>query len=107
MRRRVRSQAAGLIIPAIALLMLGYFVWHGLHGANGYFGRERLEAQAAELEEEVASLQAERRLLERHVALLRPESLDPDMLEERAREILNLAHPNDILIMRESGRQAE
>jgi cell division protein FtsB len=32
--------------------------------------------------------------------LLRPESLDPDMLEERARVLLNLAHPNDIVIMR-------
>ena len=38
--------------------------------------------------------------LERDVALLRPESLDPDMLDERARAILNLAHPDDLIMMK-------
>ena len=38
--------------------------------------------------------------LERDVALLRPESLDPDMLDERARAILNLAHPDDLVMMK-------
>lgn len=107
MRRRVRSQAAGFIIPLVSVLLVAYFVWHGLHGANGYFARERLEVEARELQAELEELQAERRRLERHVALLRPESLDPDMLEERSREILNLAHPNDVVIMREDERKAD
>jgi hypothetical protein len=34
------------------------------------------------------------------VALLRPESLDPDMLDERARAILNLAHQDDLIMMK-------
>jgi cell division protein FtsB len=38
--------------------------------------------------------------LERDVALLRPESLDPDMLDERARAILNLAHSNDLIMLK-------
>ncbi len=107
MRRRVRSRAAGLLIPFFSLLVVAYFVWHGLHGQNGYWARASMDAQAQSLQEELDRLQAERRKLERHVALLRPESLDPDMLEERAREILNLAHPNDVVIMRESGRMPD
>ncbi len=38
--------------------------------------------------------------LERDVALLRPESLDPDMLDERARAILNLAHQDDLIMLK-------
>ena len=38
--------------------------------------------------------------LERDVALLRPESLDPDMLDERARASLNLAHPDDLVMLK-------
>ncbi|ESR23503.1 FtsB family cell division protein [Lutibaculum baratangense] len=99
-RRRIHSRSAGLVIPFVGVLMCAYFVWHGLHGANGYLARERLEVQAAELQAELADVQEERRRLERQVALLRPESLDPDMLEERARAILNLADPHDVVIMR-------
>ena len=32
--------------------------------------------------------------------LLRPESLDPDMLDERARAILNLSHAEDLVMMK-------
>jgi cell division protein FtsB len=46
-----------------------------------------------------AGLQAERSQLDARVALLRPDNLDPDMLEERARVMLNFAHPNEIIIL--------
>ena len=39
-----------------------------------------------------------RRDLERDVALLRPESLDPDLLDERARAALGFAHPDELTI---------
>jgi len=34
------------------------------------------------------------------VSLLRPESLDPDMLDERARAILNLANQDDLVMLK-------
>jgi cell division protein FtsB len=37
--------------------------------------------------------------LELAVSLLRVESLDPDMLDERARHILGLAHPDEFIIL--------
>jgi cell division protein FtsB len=39
-----------------------------------------------------------REVLARQVGLLRPENLNRDMLDEQARQILGLAHPNDIVI---------
>ena len=40
----------------------------------------------------------EREKLEKRVDLLRPENLDLDMLEERARSVLGLAHPDELVI---------
>ena len=42
---------------------------------------------------------AERETLERRVRLLNPGSLDADMLEERARLMLNYGHAYDIIIL--------
>jgi len=98
-RRTVRSSTAGFLIPLIGVVMVGYFVYHGLNGTRGFYASQQLRVDVAELEAELAELRRERESLEQHVSLLRPESLDPDMLEERARVLLNVAHPNDIVIM--------
>ena len=102
-RRTVRSSTAGFLIPLIGVAVIGYFVYHGFNGTRGFYASQQLRIEVAELEVELADLRQERESLEQHVSLLRPESLDPDMLEERARVLLNVAHPNDIVIMR--GRQ--
>ena len=36
--------------------------------------------------------------MERRTSLLWPDNLDPDMLSERARAVLGLAHPDDVVI---------
>lgn len=62
--------------------------------------RADLQKRKQVLAGEVAGLKEVRQRLERDVALLRPESLDPDMLDERARAILNLAHPDDLIMLK-------
>jgi cell division protein FtsB len=44
------------------------------------------------------ALKAERATWERRVSLLRPESIDPDMLDERARVLLNYADPRELTL---------
>ncbi len=46
---------------------------------------------------EFDNVQRQRIRLERKVALLRPESLDPDMLDEMARSQLEVAAPNELV----------
>lgn len=92
MRRRV-------LFGLVALSLVGYFGWHSFNGNYGIVARERLKTRVAELEQEHGALKAERMALERRVSLLKPESLDPDMLEERVRESLTLVHPNDLVVM--------
>ena len=88
------------IFPLMALGVGGYFGYHLQTGEHGLKARADLERRKEVLEGELAGLQEVKQRLERDVALLRPESLDPDMLDERARALLNLAHPDDLVMMK-------
>ena len=46
----------------------------------------------------LAEAQATQKIWERRVTELRNQSLDPDMLDERARALLNYARPDDIIV---------
>lgn len=89
-----------LIVMAVCAALLGYFAWHGFHGPRGFAHHERLLARAAQLEQDVAAISAKRDELERKVNLLRPESVDPDLLDQLARESLDLVKPGDLVVMR-------
>ena len=45
-----------------------------------------------------AEVVTSRRQLEEKVALLRPESIDPDLLDEMARGQLQMARPSDLVV---------
>ena len=75
-----------------------------MSGELGMVGRAMIERQVSELETELGQLVAERQELVGRVSLLRPESLDPDMLDERARLNLNLVHSNELVVLRPGHR---
>lgn len=99
-RQRKESFLRRLITPALAIAALGYFGFHAMNGELGVVGRAMIERQVAELEGELQILVAERQELAARVSLLRPESLDPDMLDERARLYLNLVHPDELVVLK-------
>ncbi|NBN62102.1 septum formation initiator family protein [Microvirga tunisiensis] len=86
-------------MPAVAMAVLGYFGFHSVSGEFGIAGRERIEREVAALEAQLAELRYEREHLATRVSLLRPESLDPDMIDERARINLNVVHVNELAIL--------
>ena len=94
---QLKSFLTGLALYTMAAALIGYF------GVNAYTGKYGLHAQAAldqemiALTSELARLKQERIALEQRVSLLRAESLDPDMLDERARFQLEFAHPRDLV----------
>ena len=89
-----------LSVPLICCLLIGYFAYHAFYGGNGLIAAERLKARIALLEDELELASKTRGEFEKKVALLRPESLDPDMLDEYARSLLGKTHKDDIIIMR-------
>lgn len=85
------------LIGACAVIYFGY---HALQGERGVMTLLSLERRLAQSQIELASVEFERKAIERSVELMRPTSLDRDMLEERARVVLNYARPDEVVIMR-------
>jgi cell division protein FtsB len=85
------------IVTCVCCALLGYFGWHAFEGPRGFPYRDRLQVEVAVLAAKSEALHAERVRLEDKVALLRPESIDPDLLDELARGNLELAKPTDVV----------
>ena len=94
-RRRLRGAAAPALLIGAAL----YLGYHTVHGERGLRAWLHTSAEVANLRTELAVARAERARLENRVVRLRPDSLDPDLLEERARAVLNLGHRDDLVIL--------
>jgi cell division protein FtsB len=94
-------QLKHLAFPLAALALAGYFAYHLSEGDHGLTARTDLEKRVGVLKGELEGLAVVRQRLERDVGLMRAESLDPDMLDERARAILNLAGEDDLVVLRQ------
>jgi cell division protein FtsB len=80
------------------LLMLGYFTWHAWQGPRGFAYQDGLYIKLVELQSNSSDVKKTRLALEGKVALMRPDHVDPDLLEELARSQLNMAGANDLLV---------
>lgn len=85
------------VVTCVCCALLGYFAWHAFKGPRGYPYQAGLEQKMATLEVKFEVLQQKRIRLEHKVRLLRPESIDPDLLDELARGSLDLARSSDVI----------
>mgnify|MGYP002631280445 CR=1 FL=1 len=88
-----------MIGPLIGICSIAYFGFHVVHGERGLLTYWRLKTVIAETQPVLDEARVQRQLLQNRVSLLRPDNLDPDMLEERARVMLNFGYANDIVIL--------
>jgi len=98
-RRRLRSFLTALGLYIGAALLIGYFGVNAYTGNHGLKARHDLDQQIAQLSVELSALKGERAIWERRVSLLKSESLDPDMLDERARALLDYVDPRDLTLI--------
>lgn len=96
--RDMKRRAKAAIAPLIFLAITGYFAWSSTQGNHGLVVYAQRQALLRQAEAEHALVQADRDGWERRVAGLRANHLDPDTLDERARAMLNLADPNDVIV---------
>ncbi|MGA3002915.1 MAG: septum formation initiator family protein [Acetobacteraceae bacterium] len=96
--REIRRQLKSAAIPTFLLGLTAIFAWQASQGAHGLIMRERRKAELAQAEANLAAAKAERDMWQRKVAGLTPSHLDRDALDQRARELLNLAEPNEIVV---------
>ncbi|NQV44272.1 MAG: septum formation initiator family protein [Rhodospirillales bacterium] len=83
----------------IGICAIAYFGFHVVHGERGLLTYWRLKQMIAETQPVLDEARVQRKMLENRVSLLRPDNLDPDMLEERARVMLNFGYANDLIIL--------
>jgi|SRR5690625_571637 len=89
----------GQVAPqALAAAAVAYFAFHAVQGERGLMAYKRLSEELQETQTLAQQVATERARWEHQVALLRPEGIDPDMLEERARVLLNYLRDDEIVI---------
>ena len=97
LRRATRGWAFPVAVTAL-VLYFGYFAINGNHGLIAWM---RLQHEIGAKQSELDRLRVERTTLEHRVRLLRPESVDPDLLEEQARARLGLAERDEVVILKD------
>lgn len=96
--RAARSVLRQVIGPAIGASIVAYFIYYAVQGDRGVIALRHLQTEITEAQRVLQDVQGERMRMERRAQLLRDDNLDPDMLEERARAMLNLTHPNEVIV---------
>ena len=99
-KRRVKSSIPSLLLLAVA----AYFGWSATQGEHGLKKYAEQQDQLVLAKADLAQAESDRGVWERRVTGLRSAHLDPDALEERARQMLNLADAADIVVMYPAGK---
>lgn len=97
--RKGRLFLSQMAVTAFSFGLFLYFGFHFIHGDMGYFAMRGLNQKLAASDARLRELTAERLQTENRVKRLRPGSLDPDMLDERARAVLGFAAPDELIIL--------
>jgi len=87
------------VASALGACIVGYFIYHTIEGDRGWLAMLRLRQQVSAAQENLSQLQKNRQELEHRVQLMRPTSLDPDLLDEKSRELLDYSKPGEIVIL--------
>ena len=95
----IRSRAKHVLGTVLGICALGYAAYHSLHGDRGLFAYVSLTQKIQLVEQERRTVRARRETWEHRVRLLHPDSIDPDMLDERARLMLGYAKADEIVIL--------
>lgn len=100
LRRRLRAAAA----PAVFLLLAAYFLWNVTQGAHGLRAYAEGQQELAAAQADQARAKAELLVWQRRVRGL-SNPIDGDALDERARAMLNLSDPNDVIVPYPKGQR--
>ncbi len=96
--KHTRPALGALFYFGTSLVLALYFTFSAVQGSFGLFNRVQVEAESVELRAERDRLALELAELENRTLRLSDDYLDLDLLDERARDVLGLARPDEVLI---------
>ena len=97
--REMRRRAKVLVAPLFGLALTGYFAYHLVEGDHGLRAWLRITQDLRLAKQTLSVVAAERAALDHRVADLRPDHVDPDLLDSQVRRTLDVASPGEIVIM--------
>lgn len=95
----IRDRLAKAFGPALIILTLAYFAFHAVQGNYGLTALKDLDNQLALLKPQAEEVKDHRAELEANVDRLRPDNLDPDMLDEQVRRRLGFSNPREVFVL--------
>jgi cell division protein FtsB len=97
--REMRRRAKVLVAPVLGLALTGYFAYHLVEGDRGLRAWMRLTQELRSAKAMLGDVASERAKLERRASNMRPEHLDRDLLDSQVRRTLDVATPDEIVII--------
>jgi cell division protein FtsB len=98
--RELWRRSGAIVIPVFGIAMAGFFAYNLVEGNRGFLAWVHLTRAMHQARTQLAEVESRRDALELKVSHLRSDHVDRDLLDEEARAALNVAAPNDIVIMR-------
>lgn len=99
-RRSVTRVFAAMVLPAVCGAVTAYFGYYAVWGTRGAVALQDTQARLGIREEQLARLRERRMRLEHRIALMKPGAVDPDLVEELARDELMDGAPGQVAVPR-------
>lgn len=87
------------LISIIGFCLALYFAYHIVAGERSYFRLSDLKQQTETVEHNFFELAENKSVLEHKVKMMRPGSIDRDLLEERVRAVLGYTAANEHILI--------
>jgi cell division protein FtsB len=97
--REMRRRAKVLVAPVLGLAVTGYFAYHLVEGDRGLRAWLRVTQELRLAKQTLSAVATDRAALEHRVSHMRPDHVDPDLLDSQARRTLDVASPDEIVII--------
>lgn len=98
-RTRLRAILIPLVLYAVSGAVGSYFIWTVRHGERGIEARLAFKTKLRELQSELSDLRADKARWTHRVAMMQPDAIDRDLLDEQARLELGRVNKNDMVIL--------
>lgn len=87
------------LLVLVGLCLCAYFTYHAVAGNRSLTRMHSINSQIETLSIEETSLQAKNAAWNKKVSMMRPGSVDKDLLEERARAVLGYQKPHEFMVL--------
>jgi cell division protein FtsB len=95
----LRTRARHVVGPILGSALVVYIAYNTVQGDRGLIAYWQLTKQVEQARALRGELDQQRQRIENRVTLMYPQSLDPDMLDERARFMLGYSRPDEYVVI--------